>query len=131
MNNEDCISRAALLSRFTFENGDRIPEVDCDNFPITVAIKDVKRIIREAPSVPPQVGQSNDVIYSLADMVLQFGCAIERKGKKYIHDEGLSALERAFSVLEDSGCPIEQDGTIRLDRLLEFMTKMDGGEDDA
>lgn len=44
------IEREAILSKLTFENGRRIPEVDVDNFPTTVAIRDVKKLIRELPA---------------------------------------------------------------------------------
>ena len=44
------IKREDALQRFTFEHGERIPEVDIDNFPITVTIKDIKHILRELPS---------------------------------------------------------------------------------
>ena len=43
----DYIKREDALQRFTFEQGNRIPEVDVDNFPITITIKDIKRILRE------------------------------------------------------------------------------------
>lgn len=51
------IKREDALSRFTYEGGDRISEVDVDNFPTTVTIKDVKRILRDIPatSVAPVV----------------------------------------------------------------------------
>lgn len=49
---DDLISRKALLKQFTVSNGGRrIPEYDIDNFPITLSIKDVKDIIRKAPTV--------------------------------------------------------------------------------
>ena len=49
---DDLISRKALLKQFTVSNsGHRIPEYDIDNFPITLSIKDVKDIIRKAPTV--------------------------------------------------------------------------------
>lgn len=32
------------------ENGQRIPEYDIDNFPVTISIKDVKDVIRKAPT---------------------------------------------------------------------------------
>lgn len=44
------IRRNTLLSRFTYENGNRIPEVDADNFPTTMTIRDVKKMIREVPA---------------------------------------------------------------------------------
>ena len=46
----DLISRSDLLKCFCVnKNGERIPEVDCDNFQVSVSIKDIKRIIREQP----------------------------------------------------------------------------------
>ena len=48
---DDLISRKALLKQFIVsDSGRRIPEYDCDNFPITISIKDVKDIIRKAPT---------------------------------------------------------------------------------
>lgn len=48
---DDLISRKALLKQFTFsDSGRRIPEYDIDNFPITLSIKDVKEIVRKAPT---------------------------------------------------------------------------------
>ena len=50
--NDDLISRKALLKQFSIsDSGRRIPEYDIDNFPITLSIKDVKDIIRKAPTV--------------------------------------------------------------------------------
>ncbi len=50
--NDDLISRKALLKQFIVsDSGRRIPEYDIDNFPITLSIKDVKDIIRKAPTV--------------------------------------------------------------------------------
>lgn len=45
------IERGTLLRKLSFENGKRIPEVDIDNFPTTVSIRDVKRLIRDIPVV--------------------------------------------------------------------------------
>ena len=48
---DDLISRKWLMKQFCIsEDGRRIPEYDCDNFPITISIKDVKDIIRKAPT---------------------------------------------------------------------------------
>ena len=48
---DDLISRKALLKQFIVsDSGRRIPEYDIDNFPITLSIKDVKDIIRKAPT---------------------------------------------------------------------------------
>lgn len=47
---DDLISKKWLMKQFVVsEDGRRIPEYDCDNFPITISIKDVKDIIRKAP----------------------------------------------------------------------------------
>ena len=41
-----------LLRTFTVNSdGQRIPEKDCDNFDITISLKEIKRIIRECPTV--------------------------------------------------------------------------------
>ena len=49
---DDLISRKELLKRFIVsDSGRRIPEYDIDNFPIQISIKDVKDIIRKAPTV--------------------------------------------------------------------------------
>ena len=34
----------------TASDGTRIPDVDCDNFPITFPLRDLKRLIREFPT---------------------------------------------------------------------------------
>lgn len=44
------IRREAILNRLAFEDGRRIPEVDVDNFPITISIKDIKKLIRDVPA---------------------------------------------------------------------------------
>lgn len=47
----DLISRRELLKRFCVNKyGHRIPERDCDNFEVTVSIKDIKTIIKEQPA---------------------------------------------------------------------------------
>ena len=47
----DLISRSELLKRFLVnKDGHRIPERDCDNFEVTISIKDVKAIIKEQPT---------------------------------------------------------------------------------
>ena len=47
----DLISRSELLKRFCInKEGHRIPERDCDNFEVTVSVKDIKTIIKEQPT---------------------------------------------------------------------------------
>ena len=46
------IDADALLKRYTVnKDGQRIPEIDCDNFPVMVSIADVKKQIRNALTV--------------------------------------------------------------------------------
>lgn len=43
------IKRSSIMDRFTFENGDTIPE-ECENDEVnTISFADAKRIIREIP----------------------------------------------------------------------------------
>ena len=52
---KDCISRRDAINRFTYNyKGERIPDYDCDNFPVQIDIKTVKEILRELPPVNPQ-----------------------------------------------------------------------------
>ena len=47
----DLIRRSELLKRFCInKDGHRIPERDCDNFEVTVSVKDIKTIIKEQPT---------------------------------------------------------------------------------
>ena len=47
----DLISRDELLKRFLVnKNGHKISERDCDNFEVTVSVKDMKTIIKEQPT---------------------------------------------------------------------------------
>lgn len=60
----DYIDREDALRPFIIDkNGQRIPEVDGDNFPVTIEIKEVKRILRALPSadVKPVVRCENCV----------------------------------------------------------------------
>jgi rubredoxin len=47
------IDADALFKQFAFYNGNRIPETDVDNFPITVNLRDIKNSIRKAPTIDP------------------------------------------------------------------------------
>jgi hypothetical protein len=47
----DLISRSALLKCLSInDEGRRIPEYDCDNFAVTIPIKDFKNMIRRQPT---------------------------------------------------------------------------------
>ena len=56
----ELIDRKELLKCFCItKDGKRIPEVDCDNHEITISIKDIKRIIREQPTVNTRTPMAN------------------------------------------------------------------------
>ena len=58
----ELIDRKELLKCFCItKDGKRIPEVDCDNHEITISIKDIKRIIREQPTVNTRTPMANIV----------------------------------------------------------------------
>lgn len=44
------IDRAIVISKFSFYQGERIPETDIDGFPNTITFKDVKSVIRGIPA---------------------------------------------------------------------------------
>ena len=49
---EDAISRRGAIKKFTYNHkGERIPDYDCDNFPIQIDVKTVKEILRDLPPV--------------------------------------------------------------------------------
>ena len=52
MSEQRAIDANALFKQFLLNvNGERIPEVDCDNFPVTVPIATIKQMIRKAPTI--------------------------------------------------------------------------------
>ena len=75
------IERKDVLRRFTFEHGNYIPEVDVDNFPNTVSIKDIRRIIREisaADVAPVRHGKWTEVQKEniWGDIIPVFECSL-------------------------------------------------------
>lgn len=52
---DDVISRRDAMKMFTYNyKGERIPDYDCDNFPVRIDMKTVKKMLGELPSVNPQ-----------------------------------------------------------------------------
>lgn len=46
------IDADALIKTLTYSpDGRRYKEVDCENFPLTLPIRDIKKMIREAPTI--------------------------------------------------------------------------------
>lgn len=107
---DNLISRKWLMKQFCVsEDGRRIPEYDCDNFPITVSIKDVKDIIRKAPTAfnkekvieeleerkdlygineePSSTIGSKEYIWECCDIR-------EHKGKHMAYDDAIKIVEK-------------------------------------
>lgn len=61
-----------------------------------------------------------NAVNALADMVNQFGYSTTFRKQDAVCDGGLSALENAFSALEDCGCKVNSNGTINRKELWEF-----------
>ena len=75
----DLISRSALLECFSItKDGHRIPERDCDNFEITVSIKDIKKIIKNQPIAY----DVEKVVQQLEEMSFEDDCG----GAVLLHD---------------------------------------------
>ena len=70
-------------------------------------------------------------MYALADMVNQFAYSTKYYGKDAVCDGGLSALENAFSVLEQAGCKMNVNGTIQRKNLHHFMDVVERMADHA
>lgn len=80
----DLISRSELLSEFSVNsNGDKIPEYDIDNFPVTIEVKNVKEMIRKQPTVSEQEIRSK-AIEELKELV---------RGHKYTNAENGATVE--------------------------------------
>ena len=108
----DLISRSELLKRFLVnKDGHRIPERDCDNFEVTVSIKDVKTIIKEQPTA-----------YSVDKVVEELEKNASRYTKKYITPYGNNgykdtkaiSIHKAIEIVKHDGvsddmCEWKQD----------------------
>lgn len=75
--------------------------------------------------------EDNSALLALADMVNQFAYKTTFRGQDAICDAGLSALEHAFRVLEDSGCKMNSNGTIQRKNLWKFMDKLEAMEQNS
>lgn len=67
----------------------------------------------------------NRAVYALLDMVIQFACRGTYKGGECLWGGGLSALERAFSELEDCGIALNRRGGIQLKEALRFDAELE------
>ena len=103
---DDLISRKALMKQFIVsDSGRRIPEYDIDNFPITISVKDVKDIIRKAPTA----FDKEKVIEDLNDWMKD----AEKWAKKYdevgdtdnmdLQDMAARCYKNAIEIVEKGG----------------------------
>ena len=102
----DLISRKALLKQFIVsDSGRRIPEYDCDNFPITISIKDVKDIIRKAPTAFDKekvIGELKSWEKASHDAGIQSTYAeLDNKASGYYQES--RAYHRAIEIVEKGG----------------------------
>ena len=52
---DDAISRQDALRAFMYAtNGERLPDYDCDNYPVTYDLRYIKKTLRALPPVTPQ-----------------------------------------------------------------------------
>lgn len=66
---------------------------------------------------PPTLDEAIQIV---ADLVFQYGYRMDYHGKPALYDGGLSALERAFDLLERAGCKMNANGTIQESALEDF-----------
>lgn len=106
---DDLIGRKALLKQFIVsDSGRRIPEYDIDNFPITLSIKDVKDIIRKAPTVFDKEKVIEELVELRQKEYSDSDEEIEIIDGEEIYDEGRSqgrfeAYHRAIKIVEKGG----------------------------
>ena len=89
----DLISRSELLKRFYVnKDGHRIPERDCDNFEVTVSIKDVKTIIKEQPTAY----SVDKVVAELQEFLINYGVS----EKSNVHQRIIEIVKQGGRVDE-------------------------------
>ena len=101
----DLISRSELLKRFSVsKDGHRMPEKDCDNFEVTVSVKDVKTIIKEQPTA-----------YDIGKVVseLETDSSVKLYGSQN-SDNYMIPVKRAIEIVKQGGvsddvCEWKQD----------------------
>ena len=89
----DLISRSELLKRFCInKDGHRIPERDCDNFEVTVSVKDVKTIIKEQPTAY-DIDKVISELEKLADESYKAYCIAFNSDDRAEYDAYTNAIE--------------------------------------
>ena len=89
----DLISRSGLLKRFCInKDGHRISERDCDNFEVTVSVKDVKTIIKEQPTAY-DIDKVISELEKLADESYKAYCIAFNSDDRAKYDAYTNAIE--------------------------------------
>ncbi len=108
----DLISRSELLKRFYVnKDGHRIPERDCDNFEVTVSIKDVKTIIKEQPTA-----------YDIDKVVEELEKNASRYTKKYLTPYGNNGYRDTKAISIHKAIEIVKQGSVS-DDVCEYKIK--------
>ena len=98
----DLISRSELLKRFCItKDGHRIPERDCDNFEVTVSIREVKTIIKEQPTA-----------YSVDKVVEELEENASRYTKKYTTPYGNNGYKDKKAISVNKAIEIVKQGGV-------------------
>ena len=96
----ELIDRKELLKCFCItKDGKRIPEVDCDNHEITISIKDIKRIIREQPTVNTRTPMAN-IVEKLEELKNRY--SKEEFGTRGIIDKAINIVKQEINNGENN-----------------------------
>ena len=90
----DLIDREALLKCLILNSdGKRIPEYDCDNFPITISLVEMKKIIRNQQKV-----EAKEVVYGewIKGDSGEWTCSVCGEENCYAYDENLKRFTDFF-----------------------------------
>lgn len=99
----DLISRQKLLKELTINrDGKRIPEVNIDNFPVTLTISQAKELIKNAPTaydVDEVVVQIEKI---MEDETIRFSDQVVRKAVKTVNAGG--KVSKAVLIMDMPKC---------------------------
>ena len=102
----DLISRSELLKRFCInKDGHRIPERDCDNFEVTVSVKDIKTIIKEQPTAYDidKVIEKLEERKALYEKLVGYESKNGTSTEKNQHIKAIDVLNDAIEIVKQGG----------------------------
>ena len=102
----DLISRSELLKRFCInKDGHRIPERDCDNFEVTVSVKDIKTIIKEQPTAYDidKVVEKLEERKALYERLVGYESKNGTSTEKNQHIKAIDVLNDAIEIVKEGG----------------------------